>query len=86
MDLCAFALENYDLINVNRTIKRGKGFLFIASKYNAITVHGMSKCIYDILECITVEVKIHNAKNIIFLAFIGLPVAALKSLMKSLQI
>ena len=88
MDLLAFALEHHDMYNVDSPIKRGEGFFYTLqvniTLYNycittvhVTTVHVMSKCIDAILECITVEVKIHNATNCLLSCMYRPPVSCI---------
>ena len=53
------------MYNINRQSKRGGGILlYVLNKYDVQTTNDMSFCEDDVSECITVDLEIPNAKNI----------------------
>ena len=65
MNINEFSLQNYSMYNINRQSKRGGGvLLYVLNKYDVQTRNDMSFCEDDVFECITVELEIPNAKNI----------------------
>ena len=61
-----YSIENYEIVNINRNLKRGGGvMLYISKHFEYEKVDDFSFVIDELFEVITVEIKIKNAKNII---------------------
>lgn len=59
-------IEGFDLYTINRSNKRGGGVaLYIRSSYHSEIIRNMSFSIYNLTECVTVEIHFERAKNII---------------------
>lgn len=59
-------LDGYDYFAINRPNKRGGGVaLYVKSSYHCEMVNTMSFSLENVMECVTVEIKCENSKNII---------------------
>lgn len=59
-------LDGYELFVMNREDKKGGGVaIYVDSNLQSNLVNNMSTSIDNVLECVTVEVKIEKRKNLI---------------------
>ena len=61
-----YYLENYDIVNINRTRKRGGGvMLYISKHFEYREINKLSFESNDLFEVVTVELEIKHGKNIV---------------------
>ena len=65
-DLFEYNIDSYNVVAANRSNKRGGGvMLYVSNLFDFSVVEQMADSVDDLYECISIEIKVKNGKNII---------------------